>query len=214
MSEGMILVLFFISIFFFNMDVHAKVCTPEEVRSYVSQANKIIYKIDFNKTEKYIDINLYNLSKEMVMINVNDNNERYYLSSDVLNFKVYDYNKITSKIYSIYLSDRQCSNDPLRNIEIIIPKYNLNADSDYCQTNPEDKCCKELLYSDEPVICKEKASSSNEVSSSNKEVQVINNKNNSKFLIIIFIVFLILTLIIIIIKKYIERKDLKERGMI
>ncbi|NLA32843.1 MAG: hypothetical protein GX864_02750, partial [Mollicutes bacterium] len=76
--------------FFFNMDVHAKVCTPEEVRSYVSQANKIIYKIDFNKTEKYIDINLYNLSEEMVMINVNDNNERYYLSSDVLNFKVYD----------------------------------------------------------------------------------------------------------------------------
>ncbi len=212
----MILVLFFASMFLLSVNVQAKTCSPQEVREYINQANKIVYNVDLvvTETEKYMEASLFNLTNEMMLINTDDSTERYYAPGSQLKIKEYDINYVHRKSYEIYLADRQCSNSPLRKIEIFIPKYNVKFDNDFCKENPRDKCCVKLLYSNDEVKCEEVSSTSSSEIVSSKPIQKDIDKIPIEYILMGLGIVMVIILIIVIIIKYKENNKMKERGII
>ena len=116
----MIKKLLFFCLLFITMNVHAKECTKQEVDDYTRKANMIVSRHELKEEgeNKYLELTFFNTDSEMMLMNKDNIEERYYFSDESLSIDIEDISKITTRRYDVYLNDRQCKMEPLRTIEV------------------------------------------------------------------------------------------------
>ncbi len=141
--------MFIIAIFSFaKLDVIAE-CKEYDVRALAERI-----KINYTLVEEnyyYFDLIFSNLNKEIGVS-----------SRDIPNFnitafgektthieKVYGIDYIKKANFQIFALDQNCVPGIIKEVEVVLPRYNELVNTEYCKENPSKSGCQKLLYTSE-----------------------------------------------------------------
>ena len=141
--------MFIIAIFSFaKLDVVAE-CKEYDVRALAERI-----KINYTLVEEnyyYFDLIFSNLNKEIGVS-----------SRDIPNFnitafgektthieKVYGIDYIKKANFQIFALDQNCVPGIIKEVEVVLPRYNELVNTEYCKENPSKSGCQKLLYTSE-----------------------------------------------------------------
>ena len=123
-----IIILFLLTLFF-PIKVEGYYCSFSEIARLKKIASNINISYDYKivNDDALFEITLVNLNKELY---ITSDNRTYNYKSDVL--KIDNYKSGTTVKFYVYPTDRDCSDELLRTINIVLPKYNSYYDDEIC----------------------------------------------------------------------------------
>lgn len=205
------IIMFIIAIFSFaKLDVIAE-CKEYDVRALAERI-----KINYTLVEEnyyYFDLIFSNLNKEIGVS-----------SRDIPNFnitafgektthieKVYGIDYIKKANFQIFALDQNCVPGIIKEVEVVLPRYNELVNTEYCKENPSKSGCQKLLYTSEVTsyakVTKTPSSIKDQHSSKLEN-------NNDNYEIEYYLVGGGLTLLVVVIVIFVYRKKIKEKKIL
>lgn len=204
-------------IFLNNLSANAILCMDDEVDAFRDKANEItvVYQLIDDESDRYFEVNILNVDPVFRFMEFNNFINFNAISDINYQLKRYEVETITKYSLQFFLKDSSCYYDPIRSINILVPRYNEYSELPGCQIAPDLKACQQTLPTNDPITkieLDEVEQAYQKYLAGNKSSDGINTKNNSLYLwIVIGASGIILVVILLIV---IRNNKIKRRGVI
>ena len=214
------LILFIlISLLFVTKLVKAEdVCSAQELNELKTAASNLTINYEEYVDDKtYLDVKIYNLTPEMVVVGSNDNNNsRYHLSGDQLlpdgsvSVRQEVADVVVNYTFDVYVKNGPCEGNSLRKLLISLPKINYYNQLSMCGDIQDYYLCQKYTtldlssYNVEELIMKykQKINGQQENVLNNNDIKKnTEEKNYTKFYVICGLVIVGVVITFVVIKK-------------
>lgn len=147
MKKILVLILMLIYPLFLCREVNALMCSDASVNNHKRTARSVKYNYEIEDDGYYYyRLKIYGLGKHLAIVD-KENPSVYYETdpeTDSLELLIYGADNNIKKVFEIRTIDKECYPDPLRTIELNLPKYNSLSDSAFCFNHKNLEECKKL----------------------------------------------------------------------